>query len=219
MSEHVIRLEKARVVRAQKTLLDLEAFRVDRGEIVAVVGPNGSGKTTLLRILALLDRLDEGRLHLFGLDVSGRKRVAAGLRRRVAMVLQKPYFFRGSVVKNVLWGLKAHGRSGEDVEARAKSVLAGLGLDRFTDHRASTLSGGEARRLSVARAMVLETDLLLLDEPTAEVDEESRDKVESALLDHHGRTGGAVVLSTHDTSQAQRLGARVVSLLQGRVRR
>src|SRR5215204_5319362 len=173
-----------------------------------LLGPSGSGKSTLLRLLNRLADPDEGVVRYHGRDV--RELDPLELRRRVALVPQLPAPVEGSVADNVGYGPALAGRS---VDAERPLSLAGLGRE-FAERDASKLSVGEQQRVMLARALALEPEVLLLDEPTAALDAEARDAVERALT---GLTGVTMVLVTHERAQAERLAQRVVEIREGRI--
>jgi putative ABC transport system ATP-binding protein len=174
----------------------------------AVVGPSGCGKSTLLRLLNRLADPDEGTVRFHGTDV--RELDPLELRRRVGLVPQLPAPVPGSVADNVCFGPRLHGR---DVDPERPVRLAGL--DRsFLDRDASRLSVGEQQRVMLARALALEPEVLLLDEPTASLDAAATEAVEDALRSLHGVS---FVLVTHDAGQADRLAGRTIHLRDGRV--
>ena len=179
-----------------------------RPETTALLGPSGSGKSTLLRLLNRLADPDEGVVRYHGRDV--RELDPLELRRRVALVPQLPAPVEGSVADNVGYGPALAGRS---VDAERPLSLAGLGRE-FAERDASKLSVGEQQRVILARALALEPEVLLLDEPTAALDAEARDAVERALT---GLTGVTMVLVTHERAQAERLAQRVVEIREGRI--
>ena len=174
----------------------------------AILGPSGSGKSTLLRLLNRLADPDEGLVRLHGADV--RELDPLELRRRVGMVAQLPAPVPGSVADNVCLGPRLAGRDADPVRPLR---LAGLG-ESFLERDASRLSVGEQQRVMLARALALEPEVLLLDEPTASLDAEATTAVESALRE---LPGVSIVLVTHDRAQAGRLAERTVELAEGRV--
>ena len=180
--------------------------------MTAVVGPSGAGKSTLLRLLNRLADPDSGMIHYRGLDL--RDRDVLELRREIVLVPQLPALLPGSVAENVSYGPRlCGGRCDLD------GALALAGLDRtFTERAAQQLSVGEQQRVMLARALALEPAVLLLDEPTAALDERSRDAVERTLLDLHARVSASLIVVTHDRAQANRLGDRVLVLDSGRIR-
>ena len=174
----------------------------------ALLGPSGSGKSTLLRLLNRLADPDEGVVRFHGTDV--RELDPLELRRRVGLVPQLPAPVPGSVAENIRFGPRLRGR---DVDPEPPVRLAGLDAS-FLDRDASRLSVGEQQRVMLARALALEPEVLLLDEPTASLDEDAKAAVERAL---RGLGGVSLVLVTHDAAQAQRLAERTVRLRDGRV--
>ena len=175
----------------------------------ALLGPSGSGKSTLLRLLNRLADPDSGSVHFHGTDV--RELDPLELRRRVGLVPQLPAPVPGSVAENVRFGPRLEGR---EVDPEGPVRLAGLD-ESFLERDASRLSVGEQQRVMLARALALEPEVLLLDEPTAALDEAAKGAVEDALSGLHGVS---LVLVTHDRAQAGRLAERVIELEAGRVK-
>jgi putative ABC transport system ATP-binding protein len=174
----------------------------------ALVGPSGSGKSTLLRLLNRLADPDEGTVRFHGTDV--RELDPLELRRRVGLVPQLPAPVPGTVADNVCFGPRLHG---EDVDPERPLRLAGLDPS-FAERDASRLSVGEQQRVMLARALALEPEVLLLDEPTASLDAAATRAVEDALRELHGLS---FVLVTHDREQAERLAEHTIELEAGRV--
>lgn len=193
-------------------------LKVEQGEILGLIGPTGSGKTTLLRLINLLDEPSSGSILLGGLQVSGRpEREKLEARRKMAMVFQKPVMFKASVEENVSFGLRMRGGKGAaGVKEKVEAALAAVGLSGYESRDANTLSGGEMQRIALARALILQPKLLLLDEPTANLDPRSAASIDSLL---HGLAGGrtAVILATHNMQQCQDLADRVAVLQGGRL--
>ncbi|MDH5437964.1 MAG: ABC transporter ATP-binding protein, partial [Candidatus Bathyarchaeota archaeon] len=148
--------------------LDHVSFKVRQGEIFAIAGPNGSGKTTMLRIMAFIDTPTSGEVHFNGVKVSDENR--SQIRTKCTMVFQKTALFNTAVYKNIAYGLKLRGFSKKEMDERVKDVLGLVKLNGYERRLAKELSGGEQQRVSLARALVLDTELLLLDEPTANLD-------------------------------------------------
>jgi tungstate transport system ATP-binding protein len=186
-----------------KTILRNISLKVEKAETLAIMGPSGAGKTSLLRIINLLDRPDEGKVLIDGQDVRAGNRLK--IQRSMAMVFQKPVPFSMSVYDNIAYGMRlrqATRREIDDAVADALMLLAMQGKER---QYARSLSGGEAQRLAFARAYVLKPKLLLLDEPTANLDPANAKILEHAITDVNERHGTTVVLVTHNVHQAKRL--------------
>jgi tungstate transport system ATP-binding protein len=185
------------------------------GECLAIVGPSGAGKTTLLRCLALLQDPTAGSVRLFGSPVPGDWTGRLHLRRRLGLVAQSPYMFRGTVAYNVSYGLCVRGIEDPELSRRTEEALGLVGLGALTAAPASRLSAGEAQRAAFARAIVLRPELLLLDEFTANLDPANVRILEGAVANYRRASGATVVLVTHNLFQAKRLAARVGLLLDG----
>jgi tungstate transport system ATP-binding protein len=205
-----------RVRYGDADVLDVAALDVHRGEVLTVVGPNGSGKSTLLRVLGLLEAPTAGDVRVDGRAVTAGDGLLA--RRRMATVFQQPLLTRGTVADNVAVGLRFRGVGRAEVATRVERWLARLGVGHLRDRVARSLSGGEAQRVSLARALVLEPHVLLLDEPFAALDAPAR----AALIPELGAIlradGITTVLVTHDRAEAQALADRVAVLLGGTIR-
>ncbi len=198
-----------------RCVLDVPALEVRQGEILGLVGPSGAGKSTLLRLLAFLEPPTAGRLAFEGQWLARPERAPLAVRRRVAAVLQRPVLLSRSVQANVAYGLRVRGLG--DVRRRVEEALEEVGLLPFARAAAHTLSGGELQRVALARALVLEPDVLLLDEPTANLDPAHVMLMEAAIRRANGARGASVVVVTHNIFQARRLAQRVGLLVAGRL--
>jgi tungstate transport system ATP-binding protein len=196
----------------ERTILDLPALDIARGEVLGIVGPSGSGKTTLLRLLQFLEAPTTGSIIFDGEHLNGQ--LDLGLRRRVATVFQSPALLDRSVYDNVAYGLQLRGASARDSRELILGALDRVGLLDLSRARARTLSGGEAQRVALARALVLQPTALLLDEPTANLDPYNVAVIEDLVRAHGDMT---IVLITHNVFQAKRLADRVGLLLSGRL--
>lgn len=209
----VLRAEKLGRTVPGKVLVTDATFEVRKGEILAIVGPSGSGKSSLLRLLNRLDEPTEGSVYLDEVDY--RQLAPRELRRRVGMVMQRPYLFAGTVLDNLRFGPRQRGE--ELSEAAAETLLGGVGLSGFASRDVVNLSGGEAQRVSFARALANAPEVLLLDEPTSALDEDAKREVEAVIERIGHEQGVACVLVTHDAAQAPRLAQRALVLEGGRI--
>ncbi|MDD1660200.1 MAG: ABC transporter ATP-binding protein [Methanomicrobiales archaeon] len=193
------------------------SLRIPKGSVVALIGPSGSGKTTLLRLLDLLERPTAGRYLFDGVDTGGSEQQRLAIRRRIAMVFQKPVPLATTVGGNVAAGLRYRKVPKEEIRARMAAALAMVGLSGLADRDAATLSGGEMQRVALARALVTEPEVLLMDEPTANLDPENTTLIEEVVRRVNRTQGITIVLSTHDMGQGQRLADTLALIMQGRV--
>ncbi len=211
----VVALHGIQVARAGSTVLSIPELAVDAGQVLAVIGPNGAGKSTLLRVMGLLEAPTAGSVRFQGERVSPADGLA--IRRRMASVFQDSLLTDATVQDNVALGLRFRGVDRERVAPRVTEWLEQLGIAHLGCRLARTLSGGEAQRTALARALVLEPELLLLDEPFSALDQPTRE----ALIEDLGRIlrhrRATAVLVTHDRGEAQALGDRVAVMLGGRL--
>jgi len=195
------------------------SFRAQSGEIFVLVGPNGAGKTTLLRILDLLEEPTSGRILFDGTSINYFTKDKATLRRRIGMVFQQTVLFNMSVFNNVAYGLNVRGENKKGTEQRVKAALELMQLRGFEHRNALALSGGEAQRVALAQALVTEPELLLLDEPTANLDPRNVSIIEEALSRVNQERKTTMIMATHNMFQAENLAHRVAVLNEGRIER
>ncbi len=197
-------------------VLDVPDLSFPKGKIYSVTGQNGSGKTTLISILNLLEEPDEGRLFFCGAAIPADETSRTEIRRRMVMVLEDPYMFNTTVLRNVAYGLKARGIYKKKAERPALDALERVGLGGFARRKARELSRGETQRVAIARAIVLEPDVLFLDEPFTNIDKRYVDLLERVVLDINRRFNTTIIFTTHDLFQAYRLSDEILSLIRGR---
>ncbi|MAI79172.1 MAG: hypothetical protein CL917_09545 [Deltaproteobacteria bacterium] len=185
--------------------LIIPELAIYRDEVLVILGPNGSGKSTLLRTLA-------------GVDIPYAGTLKQKTNGRVTMVFQRPIAFAGSVLHNARIALRAQGLSKQVVEKRSQDALTHFGIAHLSERPASELSGGELRRLALARAFALEPAVLLLDEPFDDLDARAQEALSTDLRNAVAQTGTAVVVVTHDLQRAALVSDRIAVLLQGRMR-
>ena len=198
-----------------RTVLQVDALDIFAGEALALVGPSGAGKSTLLRLLNFLEAPAGGRLTFDGAALPSPAEAPLALRRQVTTVFQRPVLLSASVLDNAAYGLRLRGQ--RDVRARAMAALERLGLAPLAHKPARTLSGGEMQRVALARAIVLEPRVLLLDEPTANLDPHNVQLIERAVAELRRAHATTLVLVTHNLFQARRLAERVALLLDGQI--
>jgi tungstate transport system ATP-binding protein len=190
---------------------------INQGDTFALIGPTGAGKTTLLRIVDLLEVPGEGEIYFDGMRMprSGKHRLE--MRRRISFIHQKPQVFNLSVYDNVACGLRWRGVGKNMIASKVDHILETVGLEGYKNRNARTLSGGEAQRVALARSMVLEPEVLLLDEPTANLDPVSTAKIEQ-LISHIARQRNTtMIMATHVMSQGQQLADKIGVLLGGKL--
>jgi len=200
-----------------KEVLKDMSLDIRRGEVFAIIGPSGSGKTTLLRLIDLLERPTSGTIYFDGLNTNASEKRRLEVRRRMAMVFQKPTVFNTSVYDNVAYGLKVRREKGAGPHKKVAQALETVGLSGYENRNARTLSGGEVQRVALARVVVIEPEVLLLDEPTANLDPVSTAHIETLIIGIIQQLNTTVILATHDMSQGQRLADRVGVLMKGRM--
>ncbi|MFN2221488.1 MAG: phosphate ABC transporter ATP-binding protein [Candidatus Promineifilaceae bacterium] len=215
MAEPVYTLSNVRHAYDGREVLRIDQLQIRQGEVLAVVGPSGAGKSTLLRLLNFLETPSSGFITFQGIPFGAKRRIPVDLKRRVTTVFQRPCLLSRSVAANVQYGLQIRGN--RNSHERVAEALDQVGLEHLAKARARTLSGGEAQRVALARALVIEPDVLLLDEPTANLDPFNVKLIEEIIREHNQRQGATVVLVTHNVFQAKRLAQRVALLLEGRI--
>jgi len=189
--------------------------RIAAGEIFAIIGPSGSGKSTLLRLIDLLDTPTKGTIRVGGTDIHREPERGLAIRRMMGMVFQRPAAFNTTVYENIAVGLRFRGVGETAIREMVRDVLDTVGLAGYEERRARTLSGGEMQRVALARAMVFRPEILLMDEPTANLDPVSVALIEDLMLRINRDLGTTIVFSTHDMYQGQRLARRIGVLMKG----
>ncbi len=194
-----------------KSVLKDCCLQVEAGEFCTLLAPSGEGKTTILRILAGLLPADQGKIFWKGQEISG----LPPARRKMAMVFQHNALFPHMTVgENLAFGLQMQKKSREVQRERVQAMLAALQLDGFEDRMPATLSGGQQQRVALGRALIVEPDVLLCDEPLSALDENLRREMGELLRTLHDRTGVTTLYITHDQREAYRL-SDTIALLQG----
>jgi tungstate transport system ATP-binding protein len=193
-----------------KALKDIN-LEILGAKTIALLGINGAGKTTLLRIIAGLEEMDKGNMLLDGKDTNGKE-----LRQIATLVFQKTVMFSLSVYDNLAYGLKIRGKRDGEIKEEIARELHTVGLRNFERRKARKTSGGEQQRIALARAFLLNPQILLLDEPTANLDPYNATIIERAIKSRT-KEKGIVILATHNLSQAKRLADDVVHIYEGKI--
>ncbi len=194
-------------------VLKIDDLAIHAGEILGLVGPSGAGKSTLLRLLNFVETTDTGKITFLDSDYDKNHLPALEVRRKVTTVFQRPYLMTTSVMQNIVYPLKIRNRKTD--QSAVTEIMDKLGLSTLKNQRADKLSGGEAQRVSLARALVFQPEVLLLDEPTSNLDPANVKIIEDMIADYSESIGATIVMVTHNVFQAKRLAARVGLLYKG----
>ncbi len=198
-------------------VLDIKDMNLDKGKITALVGPSGSGKSTFLKIINGIEEPGEGAMVFDGEPVRLGKALPLDTRRKMILVFQKSVLFNASVQENIAYGLKIRGVERKVITEKVATILELIGMRDKADQRALTLSGGEAQRVAVARALVMAPRLLLLDEPTSDLDPSNVAIIEKLIRHARDSVHASVLLVTHNMHQAKRLSDHMVFMMDGQV--
>lgn len=216
MSDNIIiEVKNLNLTKGRKKILDIEHFSLEKGEALALIGPNGAGKSTFMQVLMLLQRPTAGELYFKGERVDWKKPIA--YRRRMAMVFQEPLLLDTTVYHNVASGMKLRGFKVDSIPDKINEWLQRLGIAHLAERQARYLSGGESQRVSLARALVLEPEVLFLDEPFVALDVPTRAALTAELARILRDTRITSVFVTHDYSEVPLLAETVAVLEQGRI--
>lgn len=213
--EAIVELRNLTKTFAKKTVLDSVNLQILDGEILALLGPNGSGKTTLLKILASILRPTNGEIHLCEVKVTDQN--IEKIRMESTLVFQKTVLFSATVYDNIAYGLRIRRATKNEIDRKVAQVLKLVRLEGFEKRPARKLSGGEQQRVALARALALNTRLLLLDEPTANLDPKNARIIEEAIATTNRELKTTIVMATHNMFQAKNLPHRIALMEDGRI--
>ena len=210
-----------------KEVLKKVNLKVEKGETFVIIGPNGSGKTTILRLLHMLDTPTSGTIIFDGQNINSTSQNQLKLRRRQSMVFQNPVMFNTTVYKNIAYGLKTRMLGGmkitiekikEKLEMqKVEEIIKYFNMLEYADQKATTLSGGEMQKVAIARVLVLKPELLLLDEPTANLDPAAGTLIENVIKDIKQKKEHTIIMTTHNMFQAKRLADSIGFLYEGEI--
>jgi tungstate transport system ATP-binding protein len=217
MAQPIIEVKNLKKIYEDRTVLDVPHLEFEAGSIYALVGPNCAGKTTLLRIINLLERPTDGEIYFDSQQVDFSPSDTLNIKRQMTLVMQNAVLFRSSVYNNIAYGLKMRSNDKSVIHSAVLSALDMVGLGEFENRKARQLSAGEAQRVALARALVLKPRILLMDEPTANVDRRNIQTVETILRKINSEYGTTIIFTTHDFAQAYRMTKNVISFLDGKI--
>ena len=212
----ILEARNLRLDRAGVPVLDVPSLEVTEGEVLTFIGPNGAGKSTLLMTLCALQRPKEGAIFFRGAEVD-RELSLDDYRKQVTMVFQEALLFDTTVARNVASGLRFRGMRGPDVDKAVSEALDLFGIGHLRDRSAKKISGGEAQRVSLARALAIKPDILALDEPFSALDPPTREALVEDLKNVLDRSGTTALCVTHDRMEALQLSHRIAVMDRGRI--
>lgn len=215
MTSTVIEANSIKLYKGKNKILDVEHFSLRQGEVMALIGPNGAGKSTFLQVLALLQRPTSGELSVCGEAVSSKNKLR--LRRKMAVAFQEPLLLDTTVYNNVASGLLIRGYKRDKIDFKVREWMEKLGIDSLARRSVRFLSGGESQRVSLARAFVLDPEVLFLDEPFSALDYPTRKSLIIELGKILQATGISTVFVTHDHNEISPLAGAVTVMQEGTV--
>jgi len=206
-----IEIEELKKYYSNKIILNIDKLEIKEGSITGLIGPNGSGKTTLMRIVSGLDLDFKGTIRYNGSLLNEE------IYKKMTLVTQKPYLFRRRVFENIEFPLKVRKVDRGIRRKKVEEIMERFQIEDLKDKKGHLLSGGESQKVSLARALIFEPELLLLDEPTSNIDPESIKIMEREIIRFNEETKGTVLIVTHNIDQAKRLCHHIINLEWGRV--
>ncbi len=198
--------------------LAIDHLAIPENTLTCITGHNGSGKSTLISLLSFLEKPESGLLFFEGQPVIYRNNELLRRRRDISVLLQDTVLFSMNVFDNIAYGLQLRGQQKQHIESRVSHIMELLKLSHLAHRKPYGLSGGEARRIAIARTMAIEAKAYLLDEPTANVDTESKALVENLLLEVKQKSNASIIITTHSKTQAHKLSDTIINLECGVIR-
>lgn len=206
-----IQIKNLKKYYGENQVLDIESLAIKKQRITGIIGPNGCGKTTLLNIIAGLDKEYLGNINY------NNKKINKEIVSNMTIVFQKPYLFRRSVYDNIEYPLKIRGIDRQKSKPLVEDIMKRLEIEDLRDKKAHRLSGGESQKVALGRALVFNPKLLLLDEPTSNIDPEYIVTMESEIKKFNRENKGTVIIVTHNIEQSKRLCDHIIGMENGRV--
>lgn len=192
-----------------ETILNGLSFQLQQGEILSIVGPSGSGKTTLLRVLAGLEKPNDGSVFMYGREITKRK----ANKRDISLVFQQPLLFpHMTVMENIVYGAKISKKYNKE---KTDALLAAIGMGKYQDHFPSEISGGQQQRTALARAMATEPEVILFDEPFSSLDPSLRQDLRYWVRDFLVNQKTTAIFVTHDMEEAMIMGDKIAVFEEG----
>ena len=201
-----IKIKNLKKYYKDKLILDIPSLNIDCNKVTGIVGENGAGKTTLLNIIAGLDREYEGKI------LYGGQTLNKNIQKEITLIFQKPKLLNRSVYKTIAYPLEIRKIKKNEQEENINNILNKLDIYNLKDMNASKLSGGEQQKVSIARAMVFKPKILMLDEPTSNIDSDSINIIERELLNYRKREKATILIITHNKEQADKLCDNIITL-------
>lgn len=202
-----LRFENLKRAYEGHTVLNLKHGNIQSGTRTGIIGPNGAGKSTLVNLIAGLDQATDGKIYY-----NDKTQIP---KQQITLVFQKPYLITTTVEKNIAYPLKLRGWEAAEIETRVKELIKELNLTELAKKKSWKLSGGETQKVALARALSFHPDLLILDEPTANIDPATSGEIEKMLIKINEEDGTTIVLITHNLAQAKRVCNRCMFLKGG----
>ncbi len=197
--------------------LDIEYLHAEKNKILTIIGPNGSGKSTLLRMINLLEKPDEGKIYFNGKEITNGKTDKSKIRKKMSVVFQEPLLFSSSVYSNIIMGLKMRNIRPSTAKDSIDYFVSKLKIGELLGRSVKNLSGGEKQRISLARALVLDPELLLMDEPLTNIDQRSRENLRHDIFEVMKEFGKSIIYVTHDRNEAMIVADDIAVLNDGKI--
>jgi tungstate transport system ATP-binding protein len=217
MDSKIIEIKGLEKKYNSKFSLSVDDLYLKNNKILTIIGPNGSGKSTLIRVLNLLEKPDRGAISFEGKNILDERVDKFAIRKKMAVVFQEPLLFNTSVYSNIIIGLKFRKIRLSTVRDRFEYFTEKLKINSILGRSIKNLSGGEKQRVSLARALILDPKLLLLDEPLANIDQQSRESLRSDLFEVLKKYGKSIIYVTHDRNEAMVLADHMAVMNEGRI--